>query len=400
MRLPNKSDLQLKYNMHLPVMTAVARDIEARIERMILSFPSRPMVKSRVKDFESYYKKHLRILQSGQELPITDLIGIRVVCPFINDIPIVIKRMEITFTVTEIERKGSNYSFKEFGYESTHLLIQIPEECIATWGDCGCEQAEVQIRTTLQDAWAEVEHELVYKTEFTPLDEAMKRKLAAVNASLSLADTIFQDIRDYQWQLSGQSGLRQDSFYKQIDEYVGIPLDDPIHSKQYTDEIEQKLSTGNSIDDLLLNALYAQSEKQFEKAIKLYTCILNMNPVNSVTSIIYRHRGITFIACSQYEKAITDFTKALELDPLSYKAAYCRGIAYSVIKKHPQAINDFSSSLDINPYQSFCYYRRGLSFYQIGDFTQALADCESALSLEPSEQARTFKKLLQDKLDL
>jgi putative GTP pyrophosphokinase len=53
---------------------------------------------------------------------------------------------------------------------------------------------EVQVRTILQDAWAEVEHELVYKAEFTPFDEPMKRKLAALNANLTLSDMLFQEI--------------------------------------------------------------------------------------------------------------------------------------------------------------------------------------------------------------
>jgi putative GTP pyrophosphokinase len=406
MKLPNKYDLQTRYVMYLPVMNAIAKDIESHIEKLLQFFPSRPMVKSRVKTFESFYKKHIRILQSKEDIPITDLIGIRVVCPFIDDISLVISRIKTLFNIIEIDKKtSSKNSFKEFGYESTHLLIQIPEDCITTWGDCGCTTAEIQIRTALQDAWAEVEHELVYKTEFAPLDEIMKRKLAAVSASLSLADTIFQDVRNYQWDLSGQNGRRWKAFFKQVDESTGMSPQDsvamPVDPTDSDDDIVSQLSTSNSIDALLLNALYAHNKKQFNQAIEFYTNILDKKPVDAVASVIYKHRGTAFVANSQYDNAINDFSEALKLDPASYKAAYCRGIAYSITGNHFRAIEDFSLSLDINPYQSFCYYRRGLSFFHIGDFTQALADCNSALLLEPEEQVvLVFKKMLLDKLNL
>ena len=62
---------------------------------------------------------------------------------------------------------------------------------------------EVQVRTILQDAWAEVEHELIYKSHFRfPNSDSIRKKLAAVNASLSLADMIFQEIRDAQKEMA------------------------------------------------------------------------------------------------------------------------------------------------------------------------------------------------------
>src|SRR5690606_12002199 len=68
----------------------------------------------------------------------------------------------------------------------------------------GCRPGlEVQVRTILQDAWAEVEHELIYKNHFRyPNSDSIRKKLAAVNASLSLADMIFQEIRDTQKEMA------------------------------------------------------------------------------------------------------------------------------------------------------------------------------------------------------
>jgi putative GTP pyrophosphokinase len=262
---------------------------------------------------------------------------------------------------------------------------------------------EIQIRTTLQDAWAEVEHELVYKAEFTPFDTPMKRKLAAVNASLSLADIIFQEIRTYQRQLNGQLGQRRESFFQKIEESTDALLfaGEPAKRKDAALPGISARPEGSSIDDLLLNALYAHNKNRFDDAIGLYSRILELKPDSTISSLIYKHRGMANFARSQYHEAIGDFSHALELDEQSYKAAYYRGVVRSVLKQYSEAIDDFTRSLTINPYQAFCLFRRGQAFYHIGDYPQALADCETALALEPdNETVRKFKELLQDKLKM
>jgi putative GTP pyrophosphokinase len=106
-------------------------------------------------------------------------------------------------------------------------------------------------------------------------------------------------------------------------------------------------------------------------------------------------------AQSQYEAAIMDFTKSLELDHKSHKAVYYRGVVKSVLQRFFDAIDDFTLSLKIDPYQAFCLYRRGQAYYHIDDLPQALADCEAALLLEPnSKPIGKFKDMLLTKLKM
>ncbi|MDR2393986.1 MAG: tetratricopeptide repeat protein [Treponema sp.] len=411
--IPDQNTLRKAYEGYAPVRILIARDMETILEEKLKFLSSRPIVKGRVKEFESYYKKYIQLLQKdpscSTSLCITDVIGIRIVCPFFEDLAIVERCLKANFDVIEVERKGSNYSFKEFGYESIHFLIKIPQILIEKRGNCGLEVVEIQIRTILQDAWAEVEHELVYKAAFTPFDEPMKRKLAALNASLSLADTIFQEVRTYQRRLNGELEKRRDSFFKKIEASIDTPLftnERPNKPPQYrrketqSDRASQDSPDSNSIDELLLTALCAHNEHQFTEAIALYTAILNMDPENTIASLIYKHRGMASFARSQYDDAIKDFTRSLELDRESYKAVYFRGIVKMVLQQYLEAIEDFTLSLKINPYQAFCRYRRGQAYYHLDDLPQALADCEAALALEPnSEPIGRFKKLLLDKLN-
>ena len=155
------------------------------------------------------------------------MLGIRVICAFLEDLKTVEEQISKIFKIIEIERKGADRTFSEFGYESIHFLVEIPEE-FKTDKDTVPDGlvCEIQVRTILQDAWAEVEHELVYKSEFSPFDLPLRRKLASLNASLSLSDIIFQEIRDYQNKLNKELDCRRESFYDKADNIArGIILE-------------------------------------------------------------------------------------------------------------------------------------------------------------------------------
>ena len=415
---PSKNSLRAEYEKHYPVRAFIAKELEARIEKLLLQMASQPRVKFRIKAFESYFKKYIRLLKSGtaDKSPlIADLIGIRIICPFLEDLAAVEELLKTKFEIIEIERKGGDHTFREFGYESVHLLINVPTDIVPKdimekRRPLGGETAEIQIRTLLQDAWAEVEHELVYKAEFAPFDNSRKRKLAAVNASLELADVIFQEMRSYQRSLHGELDKRRDSFFKKIEESTDeaiFPEEESVADDDSAKTPEQLMpwspveaGTTVSIDELLVKALTAHNKNQFPKAIAVYTQILEMNPDDNILSLIYKHRGMAFFARSNYEEAIADFSRSLELDPKSYKTAYYEGVVCSVLQRYSQAVDSFNRSLEIHPYQPYCLFRRGQAYYHLEDYPQALADCEAALVFETFPAAEKFRSLLLGKLKM
>ncbi len=411
--LPDKGLMQKMFNEHNDTRMLVVKNLHEKLTLMFQGLSSRPSIKSRVKDFNSFFKKYVKLLKnsaSGDKKPfIADLMGIRIICPFIEDLRIVEEILKKNFEIIEIERKGSNCSFKEFGYESTHIIIRIPHDILEKYEDFGADAAEIQIRTILQDAWAEVEHELVYKADFNPFDAPLKRKLAAVNASLSLADTIFQEIRDYQHQLNGQLDKRRGTFYHQVDKFSDdlMLFDEQTAFPAHEDDtiappsVLDYPSSGASIDDMLLNALYAHNENDFSAAVKIYSQILELDPPDMIKALIFKHRGMAFFAQSKYQEAIDDFSRVLEYDAKAYRAPYYRGIVYSVLQNYAKAIDDFTFSLEMNPYQSFCLFRRAQAYYHANDYPASLSDCENALVLDPSSQPiRKFKDVILNKLKM
>ena len=370
-----------------------------------LSLSSQPTYKARIKSFNSYYKKVLRqrpdeaAVSSGL-ICLTDMMGIRIICTFLEDIEIVLDQIKGLFEVKEVEVKGADQSFKEFGYESVHVLVSIPKECVPSPLPEGLSLpeelvCEIQIRTILQDAWAEVEHELIYKTEFTPFDMPLRRKLASMNASLSLADIIFQEIRDYQKNLQSEMSMRRRSFYEKADD---LTVDMQIAKKN---EIIERINpyVQGTIDELLLQAIKAHNAGDLDTAILIYTKIIDSKPKpnNIVLSVIHKHRGMAYFSKNDYENALSDFRTSFEYDNKSFRSVYYEGIVYSIQKQYEAAVECFTRSLDINEYQSHTFYRRALAYYELKQYENAMNDVISAqkLGLEEPGLESLHSKLLE-----
>lgn len=396
--LLNKDALKINYEKYKPVLNAVLFSIENKLKTS-LKMESVPSFKARVKSFNSFYKKLLRIQPPSlgkQEMPVlTDLIGIRIICPFLEDLTIVEKQLVKIFQIVEIERKGAGRTFSEFGYESIHILLAIPDEVKnqveKDFEDINIPDGlvcEIQIRTILQDAWAEVEHELVYKSEFSPFDLPLRRKLASTNASLSLADIIFQEIRDYQNKLNRELDFRRTNFYEQADILSHQRLDEDLFDfEENQNPNEKEIINPNmqyvhgTIDDMILEAIHAHNAGELEKAQNIYTQILNANPNEIVKAVIYKHRGMAFFAQNKYQEALNDFTKSVENDSNNFRSLYYIGIVYSLQDDDEKAVEYFTKSLEINEYQSHVYYRKALSEYHLCDFNAALDDLKRAIKL-------------------
>jgi putative GTP pyrophosphokinase len=123
---------------------------------------------------------------------INDFFGLRIVCPFLEDIETVSSLIASHFEILETERKANQHSFREFGYDSVHLAIPLTTQLTGRSMPGVRKVCEIQLRTTLQEAWAEVEHELVYKSDISLPNQSIRRKLASLNATLTLSDLIFK----------------------------------------------------------------------------------------------------------------------------------------------------------------------------------------------------------------
>ena len=405
--VPIKSRIKSRYESYIPLLIQIRENIHKKLKENIY-LSSQPTYKARIKSFSSYYKKLIR--QKSEEAAVsdslvclTDMIGIRVICTFLEDISVILEQLKEIFDIREIERKGADLNFKEFGYESIHVLIAIPEDCIPADIDDNLPLpndlvCEIQIRTILQDAWAEVEHELIYKSEFTPFDMPLRRKLASMNASLNLADIIFQEIRDYQKKLQDEMNERKLQFYNIADTITNEQLGVNVEKKELQIERINPYVRG-TIDDLLLQAIHAHNAGEFDRAISIYTEIIESKPSpnNIVLSVILKHRGMAYFTKNDYVQALKDFKQSFEFDPENFRSVYYEGIVNSVQKDYKSAVKCFDKSLELNEYQAHTYYRRAIALYELHEYERAMNDVAAAknLGLEDKGLDDLHEKLLK-----
>ena len=402
--IPSKAKIRETYESYNDYFTKIMENIISILHQKII-LQSQPTYKNRVKSFSSYYKKVLRLkpedaAEADGIVCLTDMIGIRMICAFLEDINIALEQIKNIFEVKEVEVKGAEKKFSEFGYESIHVLIKIPDDCkpplegpfsnlkpLPESAVC-----EIQIRTILQDAWAEVEHELIYKSEFNPFDIPLRRKLASLNASLTLADITFQEIRDYQTKLQREIEDRRKSFYSMADNL----LDE--HTENKTAENISRVTpfVQGTIDDLLLQAIHEHNLGHLEEAVETYTKILNaVNDDKNIIAVIRKHRGMAYFSMNKFEDALNDFEVSLQYDPKAYRTYYYKGIVYSIQKKYDLAVQNYNRSLEINPYQAHTHFRRAMAYFEMQEYEKSMNDLNSAINLGMKPEDC---KVLQEKL--
>lgn len=403
--LPSKNNIKSTYESYKPVLSEIMQNIESKLKSTI-KLNSAPTYKSRVKSFASYYKKVLRLKSSEAEksnfVELTDMMGIRVICAFLEDLPEVVNQIQANFDVREVEHKGADQNFREFGYESVHVLVAIPKDCYPAKNTLPLPDSlvcEIQIRTILQDAWAEVEHELIYKSEFTPFDMPLRRKLASINASLTLADIIFQEIRDYQKKLQKEVEARRESFYEKADELTLNEKNEKKEGEENENISRVSPYVRGTIDDMILEAIQAHNHGEVEKAVKIYSEIINSKPVpaDAVLAVIHKHRGMAYFAMNNYTASLEDFEESVKYDKNAFRSYYYIGIVLSIMNKQKEAVDAFTKSLEINEYQSHAHFRRAVSYFKLGDYEESLNDLNAAtsLGLNDSETESLHSKLME-----
>jgi tetratricopeptide (TPR) repeat protein len=89
---------------------------------------------------------------------------------------------------------------------------------------------------------------------------------------------------------------------------------------------------------------------------------------------------------SQYDLAISECTKAIELDPNLYIAYINRASAYSMKGQYDQVVNDCNMAIQLVPDLPLAYLSRAMAYRSLGRKNEALKDFEKLITLTGSSQ--------------
>ena len=107
----------------------------------------------------------------------------------------------------------------------------------------------------------------------------------------------------------------------------------------------------------------------------------------------YFNRGFAYINKGQYDRAISDYTKAIEIDPKYASIYYNRGIAYDNKGQYDQAISDHTKAIEIDPKLVSAYYNRGVVYYFKKEYDKSWEDLKKAQNLGYQIPTKFFEDL-------
>jgi len=97
----------------------------------------------------------------------------------------------------------------------------------------------------------------------------------------------------------------------------------------------------------------------------------------------FHSKGCNHLELGRYEKALSDFNKAIELDSSVASYFWSRGRAFLKLDKLVEALADYEGAVRLDPNNAQYWNRRGFVKSQLGRLEEALEDYDKAIELDP-----------------
>lgn len=196
------------YDSHSVALHNASRSLSSLLTDLLPQLGPIPVskIEARVKDREECIKKFSLKYRAGLEEQslayviqdhISDLVGLRIVCLYEDDIERIGKLLEEQFEVISITDKITSVENTEgsFGYKGLHfdIKLKLPRLELPEYLAYADLRFEVQVRTIVQDSWSVLDHKIKYKKS---IPNQLKRRINTLAALFELADREFRQIRD------------------------------------------------------------------------------------------------------------------------------------------------------------------------------------------------------------
>lgn len=194
-----KDDLNkilIQYEEKSPLYASFSFKVEKILRKLCKNFSIHQIV-SRIKTKESLAQKVIKKNKYEKLDDITDILALRIITYFEDDISKIEELLNKEFKIDwENSTDKRSIEIDKFGYRSVHYILQLNDHKkeLSEYADYKDIKFEIQIRSILQHSWAEIEHDLGYKS-FTEIPQKAKRTFYRVAALLEQADIEFTKLK-------------------------------------------------------------------------------------------------------------------------------------------------------------------------------------------------------------
>lgn len=133
------------------------------------------------------------------------------------------------------------------------------------------------------------------------------------------------------------------------------------------------------------------NQGNYEEAIDDFTKAINLN---SNDPLAYYNRGLAYRELDKNSEAISDFSQTIRLDPEYTLAYYNLGLAHRAQDNPSDAVDDFTNALALGQEDAAVYFNRGLAYRTLNNLDMAIDDFTEALALDPENEAAYYNRAL------
>lgn len=260
----SKEELVEWYIKERPAYVNLANKVESIIKEVLDSEGAKYYsISSRAKEIDSFISKASKEKYNDPQKQLQDLAGIRIITYVKSEVNLCCELIKPLFNLDDKNSsdKGKELGHDKVGYRSVHYVATLNEErfILPEYKLFEGLYFEIQIRTILEHAWADIAHDRSYKFkgEFPP-EYDIERRFALASATLELVDREF------------------DSIAKTLDEYESEEerktesgkLDSPINITSLDKYLSNKLS--KSIKNKKINAIFNNGEDEIIEELLNY----------------------------------------------------------------------------------------------------------------------------------
>jgi len=126
----------------------------------------------------------------------------------------------------------------------------------------------------------------------------------------------------------------------------------------------------------------------------LFSCAsTQQKQIGSRDAEVYYKQGSDYLIRGQYDQAISDLNKALEINPRYAEAYSNRGLAYTGKVQYDQAILDLNKAIETNPRLAIAYLNRGIAYWYKVQYDRAISDYTKALEINPKDAMAYYNRI-------
>lgn len=180
-----------------PKYSALGKIVAGYIKSEISTYEILPEISYRTKDLLSIIKKIKKKLREKAYTynDLNDKLGLRIICPFKEDMDKVDDFLRKHFEVKKTEYKKDTLDFNKLDYISNHYDVSIKADIkdFKSVIDCKDLIFEIQVRTLNQHAWSNSAHSISYKQE-ADISPILKRRVYRLLSLYEIADDEFSAV--------------------------------------------------------------------------------------------------------------------------------------------------------------------------------------------------------------